>query len=219
MRRVHQLINYRPTDSIGGTYAYEIARQLAVAGDTILGLVIMDCRVPQPVPAAVEHLSMPIDAPGLTEKNRIHMTASGRTMVRYEPKPFPSDHGQQPKRTHIIWCRGDGSDEKTFGRAAMMPVGSGGDSKAMTFKEYEVELLKWFKGKREEEDFGSNGWEKLVGRKENIVVRSVPGGKSSKRCCLAQRCPSAFASTDSRACRSCYHDGTTGSGKDRRNGD
>lgn len=130
---------------------------------------------------------MPVDAPGLTAKEREHMTASARTMARYQPKPFPPDHARQPGRTHIIWCQGDESGDEVWGRAAMQPVGSGRDSWTMTFKEYEVELLKWFKGKREDEDFGTNGWEHLVGGKENMAVRIAPGSKSCDGCWLLHR--------------------------------
>lgn len=163
-------------DSAGGAFAFEIARQLSNAGETVAGLLIIDCRVPQPVPAAYDIIAIPVNATGLTPKNKAHMIAGARTLVRFDPQPFEA--GREPCRTHIIWGEG-GESNGGYGRAAMGPVGEGRPSKDMTFDEYQTELNQWFCGDRAKEMFDTNGWERFVGGKERMKVHSVPGSKSS----------------------------------------
>ncbi|KAK5173464.1 uncharacterized protein LTR77_002145 [Saxophila tyrrhenica] len=160
--------------SAGGVYAYEIARQLAENhGERIAGLLIIDSRVPQPVPAALDIIAVPTNATGLSEEMKTHMIASARALVRYDPRPFPLTNS--PVRTHLIWAKG-GEGTGGYGRAAMGPIGEGRPSRELTFEEYEAELATWFCGERQ--DFGSNGWEKFVGGEDRVIVHTVEGSTS-----------------------------------------
>lgn len=132
--------------------------------------------MPQPVPAAKDIIAIPVNATGLTDKNKAHMIASARTLVRYEPVPFAAD--TEPGRTHLIWCQG-GESDGGYGRAAMHPIGEGRPSRELTFDQYQEELNRWFCGKREAEDFGTNGWERFVGGEGRMRVWSVPGSESA----------------------------------------
>ena len=102
------------------------------------------------------------------------MIASARTLVRYDPVPITA--GQEPERTHLIWCEG-GESDGGYGRAAMHIIGEGRPSKELSFEAYQEELNRWFCGKREVEDFDTNGWEEYCGGRERMRVHSVPGSK------------------------------------------
>jgi len=159
--------------SAGGVYAYEIARKLAENhGEKIAGLLIIDSRVPQPVPAALDVVAVPTNATGLSQQMRLHMIAAARALVRYDPRPFPA--GSCPARTHLIWAKG-GEGTGGYGRAAMGPIGEGRPSRELTFEEYEAELARWFCGDRY--DFGTNGREEYVGGEDRVVVHTVEGSK------------------------------------------
>lgn len=145
-----------------------------MAGDAVAGLLIIDCRVPQPVPSSYNIIAIPVNATGLTDKNKVHMIAGARTLVRYSPDPYPP--GREPGRTHLIWCEG-GEGDGGYGRVALNPIGEGRKSTELTFDEYQAELNRFFCGKREKEDFGTNGWEEYVGGKERMRVRTSPGSK------------------------------------------
>lgn len=178
--------------SAGSIYAYEIAYRLASIGEKIIGLILMDMRVPHSVPDA-EVVPMAFVEKtgaftgfnragnflhGLSEKQKVHLTSTVRALIKYDPIPFPNEG--RPCQTHLIWAtKGlnesndpNERDETITGPAAMGPAGSDKAISSMSMEDFEIELKSWFFAKRYH--FGTNGWEDFVG--DNIVVHKIEAG-------------------------------------------
>lgn len=173
--------------SAGGVYAYEIAYRLAMQGERITGLIIIDTRVNHSVPEAdvtmefIERFGIFTGVSrgnllsGLSEKQKRHLTSTVRALCKYDPTPFPE--GRAPRRTHIIWAakglndspNTEEHDDRITWPAAMKPGSIGKPMSEMTLEDFELEFKSWFFAKRQ--DFGTNGWEDLLGN--NIVVHKV----------------------------------------------
>ena len=181
--------------SAGSIYAYEISYRLTLIGEKIIGLILIDMRVPHSVPDA-EVVTMAFVEKtgaftglnragsflhGLSEKQKLHLTSTVRALIKYEPIPFPNEG--RPCQTHLIWAtKGlnesndpNERDERITGPAAMGPAGSDKALSSMSMEEFEIELKSWFFAKRYH--FGTNGWEDFVG--DNIVVHKIEAGMHS----------------------------------------
>ncbi|KAF7893676.1 uncharacterized protein EAF02_001214 [Botrytis sinoallii] len=174
--------------SAGGIYAYEIAHRLAMVGETITGLVIIDTRINVSVPMAdvtmefIERFGIFTGVgrgnllSGLLVQQKQHLTSTVRALCKYDAVPFPA--GRAPRKTHIIWASkglndsanpGERNDQVT-GKAAMRPGSGGKNMSEMELGDFEEEFKSWFFGKRS--DFGTNGWEELL-LKGDIKVHKV----------------------------------------------
>ncbi|KAF7919153.1 uncharacterized protein EAE98_009473 [Botrytis deweyae] len=174
--------------SAGGIYAYEIAHRLAMVGETITGLVIIDTRINVSVPMAdvtmefIERFGIFTGVgrgnllSGLSVQQKQHLTSTVRALCKYDAVPFPA--GRAPRKTHIIWASkglndsanpGERNDQVT-GKAAMRPGSGGKNMSEMELGDFEEEFKSWFFGKRS--DFGTNGWEELL-LKGDVKVHKV----------------------------------------------
>ncbi|KAL4932147.1 uncharacterized protein BDV17DRAFT_215919 [Aspergillus undulatus] len=117
--------------SFAAIYAYEMAYQLCVHGEGVLGLLIIDMHVPPPCPPisaeergmereielGMQRFSSHIFGDGplvrifnrlnalflhWTDEQKAHMAGSLRGAATYTPLPIPAGHG--PVQTHIIWA-------------------------------------------------------------------------------------------------------------------
>ncbi|KAF5871521.1 putative polyketide synthase protein [Botrytis fragariae] len=174
--------------SAGGIYAYEIAHRLAMVGETITGLVIIDTRINVSVPKAdvtmefIERFGIFTGVgrgnllSGLSMQQKQHLTSTVRALCKYDAVPFPA--GRAPRKTHIIWASKGLNDSANLGerndqvtrKAAMRPGSGGKNMSEMELGDFEEEFKSWFFGKRR--DFGTNGWEELL-LKGDVKVHKV----------------------------------------------
>ncbi|KAM0147236.1 hypothetical protein ACHAPG_010711 [Botrytis cinerea] len=174
--------------SAGGIYAYEIAHRLAMVGEIITGLVIIDTRINVSVPIAdvtmefIERFGIFTGVgrgnllSGLSLQQKQHLTSTVRALCKYDAVPFPA--GRAPRKTHIIWAskglndsaNPEERDDRITGKAAMRPGSGGKNMSEVELGDFEREFKSWFFGKRS--DFGTNGWEELL-LKGDIKVHKV----------------------------------------------
>lgn len=173
--------------SAGSIYAYEVAHRLAIQGETISALVILDMRAPSLIPTAIvtpdfvdklgtfEGINRARDLPeDLSVKEKAHLMATCRALSRYDAPAFPAD--RQPRQVAVVWARLGLDNRQDAPPAAMCRPGLdiGKPLGDMTLPEFERYFNSWFYGRREQ--FGTNGWEDLLG--DRISVHSVDGGLS-----------------------------------------
>lgn len=158
--------------SMGGIFAYEAARQLLVAGETIELLGFIDSPCPgtlPPLPAPTLHvldkagLFNGMDGRGVSETTKKHFLASVRALGGYTPRPLPS---AKLGRVVAIWAKdsmlADVTDERK--RQAVL-----------TNEEIAGEARDWLLGKRK--SFGAAGWDGLVGKE--VLATSIAGNHFS----------------------------------------
>jgi orsellinic acid synthase len=171
--------------SAGSMYAYEVAHRLTTQGETILGLIILDMRAPSLIPTSIvttdfvdklgtfEGINRARDLPeDLSVKERAHLMGTCRALSRYDAPAFPAD--RQPGQIAVVWAK-LGLDNRADAPIAAMcrpGVDIGKQLGEMTLPEFERYFNSWFYGRREQ--FGTNGWEDLVG--DRISVHVVDGG-------------------------------------------
>ena len=171
--------------SAGSIYAYEVAHRLGREGETILALVILDMRAPSLIPTAIvtsdfvdklgtfEGINRARDLPeDLSVKEKGHLMATCRALSRYDAPAFPAD--RRPRHVVVVWARLGLDNREDAPVAAMLRPGLDIDKplSEMTLPEFERYFNSWFYGRREQ--FGTNGWETLLG--DHISVHSVDGG-------------------------------------------
>ncbi|KAF7960692.1 hypothetical protein EAE96_000366 [Botrytis aclada] len=174
--------------SAGGIYAYEIAHRLAMVGETITGLIMIDTRINVSVPMAnvtiefIERFGIFTGVgrgnllSGLSVQQKQHLTSTVRALCKYDAVPFPT--GRAPRKTHIIWAskglndstNPDERNDQITGEAAMRPGSGGKNMSEMELGDFEEDFKSWFFGKRR--DFGTNGWEELL-LKGDVKVHKV----------------------------------------------
>ncbi|KAI9660552.1 MAG: Type I Iterative PKS [Bathelium mastoideum] len=181
--------------SAGCIFAYDVAYRLTMQGETITALVILDMRAPSLIPVACLppdindklHLFAAIfedlDRSGnlpkhLSASEKAHLTATCRALALYDAPAFPADH--QPRHVALVWARHglvDGNDDDDAPPAAMGRPNLAMDKPLSeeALSELERYFKSWFYGRREQ--FGTNGWEGLLG--DRIVVHSVDGNHFS----------------------------------------
>lgn len=172
--------------SAGSIYAYEVAHHLAREGETILGLVVIDMRAPSLIPTAIvtpdfvdklgtfEGINRARDlAEDLSAKEKAHLMATCRALSQYDAPAFPPD--RRPHHNVVIWARLGLDQREDAPVAAMLRPGLdiGKQVDQMELPEFERYFNSWFYGRREQ--FGTNGWEELLG--DGISVYDVDGGE------------------------------------------
>ena len=172
--------------SAGSVYAYEVAHRLTRQGDAILALVIIDMRAPSLIPTAIvtpdfvdklgtfEGINRARDLPAdLSVKEKAHLMATCRALSRYDAPGFAPD--RRPRQSIVIWAR-RGLDSRQDASVAEMcrpGLDIGKPLDQMDLSDFERYFNSWFYGRREQ--FGTNGWETLLG--DDISVHDVDGGE------------------------------------------
>lgn len=172
--------------SAGSIYAYEVAHRLAREGETTLALVVIDMRAPSLIPTAIvtpdfvdklgtfEGINRARDlAEDLSVKEKAHLMATCRALSRYDAPAFAPD--RRPHHSVVVWARLGLDQQEDAPVAAMLRPGLdiGKPLNQMELSEFERYFNSWFYGRREQ--FGTNGWETLLG--DNISVYDVDGGE------------------------------------------
>ncbi|CZR53709.1 related to polyketide synthase [Phialocephala subalpina] len=178
--------------SFASVYAYEIAYQLALSGERLLGLLIIDMYVPPPAQIGTSRFSLdgigegPLANvttrisglfPKFTDNQKVHMGASMRLAESYTPIPIPN--GLFPQQTHLFWATkgvNENDHPEEHDDSLVGPAWMGVSEKPweeMTTVEMATLLKSWFFSTREA--FGNNGWEKLAGN--NIHIHKVDAGE------------------------------------------
>ncbi|KUJ14328.1 ketoacyl-synt-domain-containing protein [Mollisia scopiformis] len=156
--------------SMGGMFAYEIARQLLNAGEDVLGLIMIDSPCPRPIDKFAD-ISM-----GMLEKTGIfddanhtgkdgeakmslstkqHLLASVRALGAFEPVAMHPE--RRPQNIFLIWAKQglfERLSEKVLAAIAKAKT-SGQDTAQLD------DMHDWFAAPRI--DFGANGWDRLLG--------------------------------------------------------
>ena len=171
--------------SAGSMYAYEVAHRLTTQGDTILALIILDMRAPSLIPTDIvtndfvdklgtfEGINRARDLPeDLSAKETAHLMGTCRALSRYDAPAFPV--GRRPGQIAVVWAKLGLDNRQDAPVAAMCRPGVDIGKKLgeMTLPEFERYFNSWFYGRREQ--FGTNGWEDLLG--DRISVHVVDGG-------------------------------------------
>ena len=148
--------------SAGGVIAYQVAYKLLELGEKTERLFLIDSPCPinlEPLPSSLLHF---LDSMGLLGTQRSppdwlmpHFEASIANLAAYTPYPM---YSPEAPKTLIIWAR-DGLCKDPKGHKYPR---SAGEAKSVKF------LLD------QRRDFGSNGWDKLLGE-ENIITTTVQG--------------------------------------------
>ena len=175
--------------SAGAVYAYEVARQLLEQNERLLGLILIDMRVPRPMPDALEPTLGLIESAGLftginrsgqsqtpaSQNLKQHLVSTVKALTYY--KPMPMDPRRRPCNTFLIWAK-KGLSETTRDD----PIGLGEEvlsgpqtvdeaSLGNVMEDPETGMKSWFYAKRTA--FGPNGWDRLVGDVECHVMDSA----------------------------------------------
>lgn len=186
--------------SIGGAYAYEVARQMLLSGRDIAGLIMIDAIGPQSMPPLPMETVEILEAAGIYDTFKEHATAKRRSTVHedvqqhfrasiraleaYSPKPL-CGITQDIKRVacRAIWARHGVfeliSQEKMHGIQKLY-----GDE-----VEHFNSMQDWLLVSKR--DFGPHGWEELVGGKvecevvdgHHFSIMRPPAVCNLTRCC------------------------------------
>ena len=169
--------------SAGAAFAYETARQLLDQGETVLGLILIDMRVPKPIPDDVELTIEIIEDSGLvTGLTRAGQAASTVGLLVKEHllhtvaalrvyRPVPLDLARRPLHTTLIWATQGLKDREKVGdqeEADMTVEDSPYFGNVM--EDPHTGLKSWFYAKRT--NFGPNGWDKMVG---DVDIHTIDG--------------------------------------------
>ena len=175
--------------SAGAVYAYEVARQLLEQNERLLGLILIDMRVPRPMPDALEPTLELIESAGLfTGINRIskshapasqnlkqHLVSTVKALTFY--KPMPMDVSRRPSNTFLIWAQ-KGLSETTrddpigLGEENLSKLQAGDTaSRGNVMEDPETGMKSWFYAQRTA--FGPNRWDQLLGDVECHVMESA----------------------------------------------
>ena len=168
--------------SVGAVHAYEVARQLLEQNEEVLGLIIMDMRVPQPMPDVLDTVLELIDRTDMVtgisrtgqpqnpapKEMKEHLLSNVKALMKYTPMPMKT--ARRPHRTFLIWAKHGlfetWNDEDTA-RGTVATVENEG-SPGNVMEDPRTGLKAWFFSKRS--SFCSNGWDKLVGDVECHVI-------------------------------------------------
>ncbi|KAL5342863.1 hypothetical protein BJX70DRAFT_394305 [Aspergillus crustosus] len=179
--------------SFAAVYAKEMAYQLALTGERLLGLVVIDMYVPPPAhngssdmkrfsldgigqgPLANITTRISQMFPTFTDNQKEHMRGSMQAASLYTPAPIAA--GLEPHQTHLVWAKrgvneNGNPDEIDPGLPEFAWIGGceeGRGWEGLSEEEMGMLLRSWFFAPRR--GFGTNGWETLVG--EGITVHTV----------------------------------------------
>lgn len=154
--------------SLGGMYAYEVANQLLHAGEKVQGLLLIDT----PNPNFLGHISDPVvellqDTGLFAAAERVnegkalqrvkdHMCKCVESLKHYVPAPM--EHRYRPDHIFAIWAAHGVEQWNETEKAGEGTVG--GDEIR--------QIQRWMKQRHTQ--FGSNGWDQLLGEVECHVV-------------------------------------------------
>lgn len=175
--------------SAGAVYAYEVARQLIEQNERVLGLILIDMRVPRPMPDALEPTLQLIESAGLftginrsgqaqtpaSQSLKQHLVSTVKALTFY--KPVPMDASRRPGKTFMIWAKKGlsettGDDPINLGPDKLpKPLAVDEASVENVMEDPETGIKSWFYAKRTA--FGHNGWDLLVGDVECHVMESA----------------------------------------------
>ncbi|KAE9372741.1 putative polyketide synthase [Stipitochalara longipes BDJ] len=162
--------------SAGAVYAYEVSRRLLDEGEKILGLILLDMRVPRPMPDALEPNMELLEQAGLitgikragrslgtmSQKLKQHLLSTVKALMVFDPVPMHP--ARRPAHTVMIWAKIGMSE--VIGSA--LPVADEPEPEGNIMEDANTGLKSWFYAKRRA--FGPNGWDKLVGDVECHAV-------------------------------------------------
>lgn len=201
--------------SAGAVYAYEVTRQLLEQNERVLGLILIDMRVPRPMPDALEPTIDLIESAGLftgidrggqsqapaSQKLKQHLVSTVKALTCYQP--IALDPSRRPNHSFVIWAKkglseSEKGDPFGIGDASSSSAQSAGETPSgNVMEDPETGMKSWFYAKRSA--FGPNGWDKLVGDVECSVVEGadhfsmVVPPKVSQTCSLSLTCIFATA--------------------------
>lgn len=173
--------------SAGAVYAYEVSRQLLKQGETVLGLILIDMRVPKPMPDGVEPTMELIEEAGLVmglaragqaastvpKVTKQHLLETVKTLMVY--KPIAMDPLLRPAHTCLIWAK-KGMKERQSGAGKGEPepepetMEENNPYFGNIMEDPNTGLRSWFYATRT--NFGPNGWDKLVG---DVDIHTIDG--------------------------------------------
>ena len=162
--------------SAGAAYAFEISKQMLSQGDQILGLILIDMRVPRPMPDALEPSLALIESAGLftgiersgnskssaAQRLKQHLVSTVTALVQYQP--IAMDQARRPTHNTIIWARNglsEASGATGIGKLQEEYDPTKKKDSGNVMEDADTGVRGWFYDKREV--FGPNGWDKLVG--------------------------------------------------------
>ncbi|KAL4940586.1 hypothetical protein BDV06DRAFT_223961 [Aspergillus oleicola] len=169
--------------SAGGAHAFEVSRQLLEAGEKIQRLIIIDMKIPKPMPEGLEVTLDFVDKVGLStginragpalagmsDRLKQHLASTIKSLMMYSAQAM--DPALRPEKSYLIWAElglaeliGDSESKKV---ASMMGLKEDVDGNPM---EDDTGLGSWFYSKRD--SFGPNGWDKLLGPVECRSIKA-----------------------------------------------
>lgn len=173
--------------SAGAVYAYEVARQLLEQNERILGLVLIDMRVPRPMPDALEPTLDLIESAGLftginrsgqsqtpsSQSLKQHLVSTVKALTVY--KPIPMDVARCPSNTFLIWAKKGLSESVIQDRIGLkderLPKPTDEAFHGNVMEDPKTGIKSWFYAKRNA--FGPNGWDQLLGDIECHVIENA----------------------------------------------
>ena len=169
--------------SAGAVYAYEVSRRLLNLGETVLGLILIDMRVPKPMPDGIQPTMELVEEAGLvigltragqaastvSKVTKQHLLETVKALMVY--KPIPMQHSRRPAHTCLIWAK-KGLKERESCAKGPVREDLEGDSPYFgnVMEDPNTGLRSWFYAKRT--NFGPNGWDELVG---DVDVHTIDG--------------------------------------------
>ena len=177
--------------SAGAVYAYEVTRQLLAQGETVMGLILIDMRVPKPMPDGIEPTIELVEEAGLvmgltragqsvstvSKVTKQHLLETVKRLMVY--KPIGMDPLLRPAHTCLIWAKkGLKERHQKSGPAVKEEEPEPEPEMAEEDNPYfgnimedpNTGLRSWFYAKRT--NFGPNGWDKLVG---DVDIHTIDG--------------------------------------------
>ena len=173
--------------SAGAVYAFEVTRQLLNQGETILGLILIDMRVPRRMPDALEPTKELIQAAGVftgiersgqakssaADNLKQHLVSTVAALVDYEP--IPLDPARRPAHNFLIWAQRGLSESRAEDPFKVEHFEDKAQKirpdQANVMEEAQTGLKSWFYDRRSV--FGPNGWDALIGEVECHVMEGA----------------------------------------------
>ena len=170
--------------SAGAVYAYELSRQLLEQGETVLGLIIIDMRVPKPMPDGMQPTMELVEEAGLvigltragqaastvSKVTKQHLLETVKALMVY--KPIPMERNRRPAYTCLIWAKKGLKERASLANQREEPETLEENSPHFgnVMEDPNTGLKSWFYAKRS--NFGANGWDKLVG---DVDIHTIDG--------------------------------------------
>ena len=172
--------------SAGAVYAYELSRRLLNQGETIKGLIVIDMRVPKPMPDGLQPTMELVEEAGLvigltragqaastvSQITKQHLLETVKALMVYTPRPMDPDH--RPAYTCLIWAKKGLKERQQQGPGREEPDENLEENSPYfgnVTEDPNTGLRSWFYAKRT--NFGPNGWDKLVG--DDVDIQTIDG--------------------------------------------